>query len=101
MGGWRSTARWQRLAAHVLATHPPVCTAPTCLCPTGRDIDLELDRLRHPWSAQVDHVHEIQHGGDMWDETNLGPIHRHCNIVKGKRTRTQDAQPRLRPSRNW
>ena len=102
MPGIRSTARWQRLTAHLIATRAPHCQAPICASPHGRWIDVTLDRLRHPWSVQVDHIIELEDGGEPYDPDNLALTHRSCNIGKGNKARAQrNKQPRLRPSRDW
>jgi 5-methylcytosine-specific restriction endonuclease McrA len=84
----RSHRRWQRLRAHILATHPPVCH----IC--NQPIDLSLPGTNE-MGPTVDHVVPITRGGAMWDPTNLRPAHRKHNGSKGDR---EHKPPR---SREW
>jgi len=62
---WRSTARWQRLRAQVIAAQP-WCS--TC----GATTDLT-----------VDHIHPVSRGGDPYDPANCRTLCRHHNSSKG------------------
>jgi len=62
---WRSTSRWQRLRAQVIAAQP-WCS--TC----GATTDLT-----------VDHIHPVSRGGDPYDPANCRTLCRRCNSAKG------------------
>lgn len=100
---FRKTYRWQKLCRQMRATHPPVC----CIC--NRYIDLTLPH-NHRHAFTVDHIHEIEDGGDPFDPTNLQVVCRSCNSSKGNRNQRRRRQDRIRqqaaarefnPSRSW
>jgi 5-methylcytosine-specific restriction endonuclease McrA len=78
----------------VLAPDPLFCG----LC--GGWIDKRLPRVTirgvppHPMSAVVDHIREVDQGGDPLDPENLQPMHRRCNEIKEARRRTLSAAAR-------
>ena len=79
MAGLMSTYRWQQARAECLRR------SQTCgIC--GQPIDMAL-RSPHPMSATVDHIIPRQHGGPVFDQANLRPAHRTCNVSRGNYTR--------------
>jgi len=83
-----------RVYRAVLAPDPLYCG----LC--GGRIDKSLPRVTirgvppHPWSAVVDHIIEIDSGGDPLDPDNLQAAHRRCNEIKEAKRRTWAAAAR-------
>jgi 5-methylcytosine-specific restriction endonuclease McrA len=66
---------------------------PCAIC--GKPIDYSLDwwvdpkdgrRKRHPWSYELDEIVPISKGGSPTDISNVQPVHRCCNQMKGDGT---------------
>jgi 5-methylcytosine-specific restriction endonuclease McrA len=106
---YRKTWKWIQLAQTIKATWPPVCTYEDCKNPGGRTIDLTLPP-RHRWAHSVDHIVELEDGGDPFDLSNLTVLCRSCNSRKANARQKARRQARFRqraramelnPSRNW
>jgi 5-methylcytosine-specific restriction endonuclease McrA len=50
------------------------------------------------YATAVDHIIPLSRGGDPTHPTNLQPVCRNCNSVKGNR---DDLQPTNRTTRDW
>jgi 5-methylcytosine-specific restriction endonuclease McrA len=80
-----------RVYRSILAPDPLYCG----LC--GGRIDKTLRRISrpgrpaHPLSATVDHILEVDQGGEPLDPDNLQPAHLRCNLAKEARRRTRAA----------
>ncbi len=66
---------------------------PCAIC--GKPIDYDLDwyvdprdgkRKRHPLSYELDEIVPISRGGSPTDISNVQPVHRACNQMKGDGT---------------
>jgi 5-methylcytosine-specific restriction endonuclease McrA len=106
---YRKTWRWIQLSQRMRTVLPPVCTFEDCRNPNGRIIDLTLPH-NHRWAWTLDHLVELQDGGDPYDPANLCVKCRACNSTKGRRNQVrlqqegfrQRARAReLNPSRTW
>lgn len=82
--------QWQRVRVDVLERDGWRCQ----LC--GKPIDRNA-RPRSPMSASVDHIVELQHGGDWWDPANLRASHLVCN----QRRNGKPERPRYPTPRSW
>jgi 5-methylcytosine-specific restriction endonuclease McrA len=100
---YRKTWRWIQLAIELKATLPRVCT----ICNRYLDPDLHPN---HKHAATVDHITELQDGGDPYDPSNLTLVCRSCNSSKGNRNQRRRRQDQFRakararelnPSRAW
>ena len=89
---------------------------PCAIC--GKPIDYSLDwwvdpkdgtRTRHPWSYELDEIVPISKGGSPTDISNVQPVHRACNQMKGdgttmrykRYTRARQARVAREHSQEW
>jgi 5-methylcytosine-specific restriction endonuclease McrA len=89
----RSTGAYQRARRELAALGLPcwICRRP---------IDYTL-KFPHPRSFSVDHVIELDRGGDLTDPANLRPACLRCNIQRGNYYRQgRDTNPTA-PQRRW
>lgn len=79
-----NTHRWRQLVK-LLCPPGSLCEIEVCAAPS-REILFGL-RPRHPLGPSLDHIDELQFGGDPYDPANLRPAHLGCNVRKSNTLR--------------
>lgn len=88
-----NTHRWRRLVK-LLVRPGALCEVEVCAAPS-REIIFGL-RPRHPLGPSLDHIIELQYGGEPYDPHNLRPAHLGCNVRKSNRLRKEQREGLLR-----
>lgn len=79
-----NTHRWRELVK-ILCPPGSLCEIEECAAPS-REILFGL-RPRHSLGPSLDHIVELQFGGDEYDPANLRPSHLGCNVRKSNKLR--------------